>query len=185
MENPMSFKDALSIMPEVSKYHRRLKLDELEQLVNYLYHKKTYTELGVYYGLSAGMIGLCTNIMHVNLYDLKVTDGMLEVIKLLSDFGVSSAIELMHIDKAIIRSADCIMIDAEHSYEATKRYYIRCTQLSPTIILHDIEMPGPKQVFDEYKNKNSVTFISDYTYDIAPDGKRLPPLGYGVINGNN
>lgn len=177
MRFPIPFKDALECASKFGiSYRQRLRLDELQTLCAVMHNCKSYIEVGVYDGFSAYMIGATTCVERMYLIDLKISERTLKALDTLAinvkfaETDFRSAIMLPH--------SDWCLLDADHSYEATKDAYLIYKQMADTIVLHDVEMPGPKQLFYEVGGVRIVS--SDHNVH-APDGKLLPPLGYGIL----
>lgn len=178
LKKPISVNNALALLSGNTVAHRRLRLDEMTLLLKIFKDIKAYTEIGTYYGLSLGLIGLCTDVKYVTCYDTDLRPEVTSIISMLDAYGVEVTFHQANFDGIIPPFSDMILIDADHSYEATLRHYYQCRMRSSNIVLHDVEMPGPGQVF---KEMGGAKIVSSIQYDTAPDGKVLPPLGYGIL----
>lgn len=174
----MELSKAIHLLPHITFVHRRLKYDEINILLHLFRDITSYCEVGVYYGLSLGIIGLCTNVKKIEAYDIYKRDEVVDIMALLDKFDVECTYHVGDFNGAIPNFCDMALIDADHSYEMTALHYNQCKMRAKTVVLHDVEMPGPGKLFKEV---GGVKIVSAQTYDVAPDGKTLPPLGYGIL----
>ena len=175
---PMELGKALSLLPHATVGRRRLRLDELNTLVQLFRGIGSYCEVGVYFGLSLGVIGLCTGVKKINAYDTEKRNEVLDIMQLLDKHGVECTYHICDFTGVVPDFCDMALIDADHSYEMTLTHYHQCKMRAKFIVLHDVEMPGPGRVFKEV---GGIKIVSSLDRDIAADGKILPPLGYGIL----
>ena len=182
MKYPMSFKGALKCANEARlTYRTRLHLDELNILCKTFYAAKSYVEIGVYDGLSAFMIAATTHVEHMYLIDINpLRNNLAELIyKDLGVTGYNHVGDFATTPEMLCEKYNWCLIDADHSYEATKAAYEQFKDSVYDVVLHDVEMPGPGQLFNEI---GGVKIVSSNINSVSPDGKVLPALGYGILN---
>lgn len=184
MKNPYTFDQAWNYAEQTGLTSRtRLRRDELNVLCQIMHNKKHYIEVGVYDGLSSFVISACTCIEYIRLIDINENEY---VDRLIQQLGVGvfpswkdfRSVETFYAPDT--NNTSWFLLDAEHEYEPTKEAYEWACKIMPmaTIVLHDVEMPGPKQLFEEIGGVKIVSSEKEY---ISPDGKVLPPLGYGIL----
>ncbi len=178
MKNPYSFRDALDFCGTLM-VRQRLRLDELQLLCGLFKGAASYIEVGVYDGLSAALIGLSTCVEHMVLVDIQCTTRMNHAISLLRNANIIVEVYIKEAcEVQLDKQYEWCLIDADHSYEATKRHYEHYKPYTRQLVLHDVEMPGPGQLFKEI---GGVKLVSSEDTVTVVDGKVLPQLGYGIL----
>lgn len=178
MENPVSFGNAYHTAKQLGlTYRQRLNYNELDTLCKIMHNKPSYIEVGVYDGLSAFIIGMCTKASNMTLIDINITEKAYKCSNFLTSVGIDVQTICCDALKAEIGYHSWCMLDADHSYKSTKECYEYYKNLAGVVVLHDIEMPGPKQLLEEI---GGIKILSTETNLLSPDGKRLPELGYGI-----
>jgi len=154
----------------------RLYPDEIKLLCTLYRNTNSYLEVGVYDGLSAFLISTCTRNTVITLVDINPNPYIVTVLKSL---GIEVREHWTHVEELDINiTHSWCLLDADHSYEGTKAAYDKCFGLATSIVLHDVEMPEVSKLFNELTGVKIVSSQTSYT---SPDGKVLPPLGYGIV----
>lgn len=178
----MKFEDALNLAHMHGLTRRtRLRYDELAVLCGLFKDATSYIEVGVYDGLSAFMISATTNIEYIYLIDIVPLRNNLASL-ITNDLNVvvyNHVGDFVTVPPITKHKYNWCLLDADHSYEATKLAYALFKNSAYTIVIHDVEMPGPNQLFKEIGGVKIVS--SDDTF-MSPDGKLLPPLGYAILS---
>ena len=174
---PMEFNSAWREAVSLGLTRRtRLYRDEIQLLCHIFRHTKSYLEVGVYDGLSAYLVGACTEAKHITLVDINENKYIVTV---LESLGINVETCWTRIeDLELNRPHAWCLLDADHSYEGTKAAYDKCFGLATSIVLHDVEMPEVGKLFNELTGVKIVSSQTSYT---SPDGKVLPQLGYGIV----
>lgn len=178
MKNTIEFKRACSIAKQIDlSFRQRLDYDELEVLCRIMYDKTSYMEVGVYDGLSAFIIGMCTKAESITLIDNNFTEKANTAANILSLAGINIQVLTCDALEAQTDYHSWCLLDADHSYKSTKACYERFKDLTGMIVLHDVEMLGPGQLFAEV---GGIKIVSSKEV-ISPDTKVLPKMGYGIL----
>lgn len=180
MLNPMSFSEAIKLAGS-SSYRRRLRYDEMLVLCRVMFDCRSYTEVGVYDGLSAWLVGATTCVAEMHLIDKHFTPAAMDACRRLEELGITIVLHTCDALSAQPPRTDWCLIDADHSYDATLAHVRYYKDKASLLVLHDIEMREVGKLFAEL---GGVKIVSSRDQDIAPDGKVLPRLGYGLISGH-